>query len=62
MKKIIRESDMLIRYGGDEFLLVVPHIKKDAFGIMLNRIKNNVYSAVVPEFPNLQLSVSIGTS
>ncbi len=60
MKKSIRDSDMLIRYGGDEFLLVVPHIKKDSFKILLNRIKSNVYSAIVPEYPDLQLSVSIG--
>ena len=27
----IRKSDFLIRYGGDEFLLVLPGIRKDAF-------------------------------
>ena len=60
IKKSIREYDMLIRYGGDEFLLVVPHIKRDTFGMLLNRIKDNVHTAIVPEYSRLQLSVSIG--
>ena len=56
----IRKSDSLIRYGGDEFLLVLPGIERGAFNAKLQRICKKVHAATVPGYSCLQLSVSIG--
>ena len=35
---VIRSTDILIRYGGDEFVLLINHVLKDAFIDKLERI------------------------
>ena len=39
IKKYIRKTDILIRYGGDEFLLILPSIKKHIFEDKLKLIR-----------------------
>lgn len=56
----LRKSDMLIRYGGDEFLLIIPSVSSDSFLNVLNRIRQRVSNAEVSGFPRIHLSVSIG--
>ena len=31
VRKCIRKTDILIRYGGDEFLLILPDVSEDVF-------------------------------
>lgn len=56
----IRKTDMLIRMGGDEFLLVLPEISEGAFEIKLRRIRQHIHEAKIVEFSQIKLSVSIG--
>ena len=60
IKKYIRKTDILIRYGGDEFLLILPSIKKHIFEDKLKLIREKIHDAVVPNYEKMQLSVSIG--
>ena len=56
----IRSSDILIRYGGDEFLLFFPTIPSDIFASRLEEIRRRVESITVPGCPGFKPTVSIG--
>lgn len=60
IRKCIRKTDILIRYGGDEFLLILPEIGKEDFEQKLKQIKTRIHETVIPGFSKLQISVSIG--
>lgn len=60
IKKYIRKTDILIRYGGDEFLLILPSIKKHIFEDKLKLIREKIHDTVVPKYEKMQLSVIIG--
>ena len=51
---------MLIRYGGDEFLVIFPQIQKDAFTLKMRYIQDVVSRLAVDGYPDIRLSVSIG--
>lgn len=56
----IREEDVVIRYGGDEFVLVFQQIPSNIFSERLEEIRKKVCQIVLSEYPEIHLSVSIG--
>lgn len=61
IQHFIRKTDKLIRYGGDEFLLLFPEMDREGLARKLNKIKNKIAATCVPGYDRLQLSVSIGS-
>lgn len=60
IRQNIRKTDSLIRYGGDEFLLILPEISKESFNEKLKKIQEKIHDTAIADCGNLRLSVSIG--
>lgn len=60
IRKCIRKTDILVRYGGDEFILVLPGVNEDILIRKLQRVQQAIQHTSIPGYSKLQLSVSIG--
>ena len=60
MQSCVRESDSVIRFGGDEFVLVFRKSSRELFAARLEKLRQAVSQLTFEEFPDMHLSVSIG--
>lgn len=60
IRSCVREDDVLVRYGGDEFLLAFNEIDENSFLKKQQHIKKTVRESIVEGYPDLKLSISIG--
>ena len=60
IKNCIRKTDKLIRYGGDEFLLILSDMVRGTLRGKLLRIQEAIENATIPNCSRLKLTASIG--
>lgn len=60
IKNCIRKTDKLIRYGGDEFLLILSDMVRGTLRGKLLQIQEAIEKATIPNCPRLKLTASIG--
>lgn len=60
IKNCIRKTDKLIRYGGDEFLLILSDMVRGTLRGKLLQIQEDIENATIPNCSRLKLTASIG--
>ena len=62
LEETIRKSDRLYRYGGEEFLLLLPDTEPGGATILANRLVEDLYAAAIPhcKSPYKVVTISIG--
>ncbi len=61
----VRNIDIVVRYGGDEFVVILPQTQKKAAISIANRLRKDVSESSMPtveEAKKIKLTVSIGLS
>lgn len=59
MKEELRDGDVLARYGGDEFAIIVNHATAMEAAVLAQRLKNRIGKATWPFSPQIGLSCGI---
>jgi diguanylate cyclase (GGDEF)-like protein len=59
---LIRGSDRLFRYGGDEFVLLLPATDVHQASLLANRLLEAICTTVLPGTPPLTITASIGVA
>jgi diguanylate cyclase (GGDEF)-like protein len=62
LRSLIRASDVLFRYGGDEFVLLLPKTPHSAAFALAHRLLNEIQVEPFLGSPPLSLSLSIGVA
>ena len=61
IQRCTRGSDVIARYGGDEFIVLLPHSADDDTNGAIRRIRNSIYATTLKAGPKMvRISVSIG--
>jgi diguanylate cyclase (GGDEF)-like protein len=59
LKRVVRRGDVVVRYGGDEYIVILPNTDKKTAAIIAERIRREVNKEPFYAFDNKKFSLSI---
>ena len=60
IRELATEAVTVIRYGGDEFVLIMPEATEEAFSDLLREIQQRVWQEKLDGYEKMNLSISVG--
>jgi len=60
LKKAVRDTDTVIRYAGDEFVIVLPGTNKEGARVVADRLLEAIRAGIMADNPDLRTTASIG--
>lgn len=62
LEKSVRRSDMVFRYGGEEFVAVLSYTSEEGAKLLANRIREKIAVLDIPELGGRQITASLGVA
>ena len=60
VQSCLKDTSVLVRYGGDEFVLLLPHTTQQEVDAAVQEIRQAISGAQVPSHPEIKFSASVG--
>jgi len=62
LQNLIRNEDVLGRFGGEEFLIILPLINMREAGLVADKLRVAVEEATIPSMPDSSITISLGVA
>ncbi len=62
LRETLRESDLAGRWGGEEFLLLLPGADEEGAAQLAERIRSGLAARRIPSAPGLRVTASFGVA
>lgn len=62
LRKVVRTSDCVARFGGDEFVMILKDADRAGAQVVVNRLRSVLSEETLPGAPDVDVTVSVGVA